>query len=312
MSRHHYIPVFYLKRWAAPDGRIVEFSRPFGTRVRPRRTAPAGTGYVDNLYEARGLPADHRQYFETEFLSPVDNAAADALAILESGRDTWNVRTRSAWSRFILSLLIRAPLEIDAIKANFRNMLLLHQEPTLDERYLAIRRPTDPATLQEFVASQDDLSIEFHALSFFARLHNMVQAGQTLNNMQWYVLPTEDGQRLLTSDAPVEMGGLRQENAVVALPIGPNRLFIAVHVYERYLALANFDRKELVRRVNQQTLERATKYAFGKDDSSLSFVQRHLSKSPRTSMFMRTFDRVVAEQAQQGNANPRELSQITP
>jgi hypothetical protein len=43
-QKHHYIPEFYLKQWAGPDGRLCEFSRPY-KRVLPRMTHPGGTGF---------------------------------------------------------------------------------------------------------------------------------------------------------------------------------------------------------------------------------------------------------------------------
>lgn len=38
-KKHHYILVFYLKRWVTADDRICEFSRPY-LKVVPRRTHP--------------------------------------------------------------------------------------------------------------------------------------------------------------------------------------------------------------------------------------------------------------------------------
>ena len=55
-EKHHYLPVFYLKEWAGPDGRICEYSRPYDV-VKPKRVHPGGTGYVRGLYAIEGLPA---------------------------------------------------------------------------------------------------------------------------------------------------------------------------------------------------------------------------------------------------------------
>jgi hypothetical protein len=53
-DKHHYIPKFYLKRWAAANGRLTEYSRPF-QRVEPRWTHPDGTGYERGLYAINGM-----------------------------------------------------------------------------------------------------------------------------------------------------------------------------------------------------------------------------------------------------------------
>src|SRR5580692_1218431 len=47
-DKHHYIPVFYSKEWAGPDGRLCEYSRPYDV-VKPKRVHPDGTGYVRGL-----------------------------------------------------------------------------------------------------------------------------------------------------------------------------------------------------------------------------------------------------------------------
>jgi Protein of unknown function (DUF4238) len=101
--RHHYIPVFYLKRWTARDGRICEFSRPHDV-VKARMTYPAGTAYEHDLYKIHGLESDAGQVTEQRFLKRVDQLASDALVKLIHGSapDFNDVRAKSAWSRFIL------------------------------------------------------------------------------------------------------------------------------------------------------------------------------------------------------------------
>src|SRR6185369_17409233 len=81
--RHHFLPVFYTKRWAKSDGRVCEFSRPFKRIVKPKRFHPAATGYLDGLYEIKGLRTELADQFERLFLKPVDSMAADVLYLLE-------------------------------------------------------------------------------------------------------------------------------------------------------------------------------------------------------------------------------------
>ena len=102
-GRHHYIPVFYLKQWARDNGRLCEFSKPYD-RVKPRRTHPDGTAYVDGLNTVEGLPPAEAQYLETVFFQIADDTAAQALKILLSPTP-WNLtpKVRSGWSRFIMS-----------------------------------------------------------------------------------------------------------------------------------------------------------------------------------------------------------------
>ena len=116
--RHHYIPGIYLKRWAGPDGRLCEFSRPYGPRVKPRRTAPSGTGYEDWLYGIRGAKPDVANVVEQRFFKVMDDQAArvlDRLEIEGPGGD-WSISERSAWARFLLSLALRAPSDVATLR----------------------------------------------------------------------------------------------------------------------------------------------------------------------------------------------------
>jgi hypothetical protein len=83
-TKHHYIPVFYLKQWAGTDGRICEFSRPH-REVKPRRVHPDGTAYVRGLYTVPGIAPHLAEYIERRFLLKSDSAASDALRFMLSG-----------------------------------------------------------------------------------------------------------------------------------------------------------------------------------------------------------------------------------
>jgi hypothetical protein len=77
-QKHHYLPVFYLKQWAGPDGRLCEFSRPHKV-VKPRRTYPDGTGYERGLYTFEGLSPSVADFLEQQFLLRADDGAYYAL-----------------------------------------------------------------------------------------------------------------------------------------------------------------------------------------------------------------------------------------
>ena len=102
--KHHYLPIFYLKRWAGLDGRACEFSRPF-KEIVPRRAHPAGTGYAIDLYSMQGFPPELAQQIEEKFFRATDSLAADALKRLETNGPggPWKSEMRSAWYRFLIS-----------------------------------------------------------------------------------------------------------------------------------------------------------------------------------------------------------------
>src|SRR5215467_13064135 len=108
-DKHHYVPVFYTKEWVGPDGRICEYSRPYDV-VKPRRVHPDGMGYVRGLYTVPRNETRVAEFIEREFFKITDNGAARVLQMLKSGEQiAWTTDTRSTWSRFIISLMLRNP-----------------------------------------------------------------------------------------------------------------------------------------------------------------------------------------------------------
>ena len=142
-QKHHYLPVFYLRQWSGGDGRLCEFSRPYGV-VKPRMTHPDGTGYVRGLYRIEGLPPDTMNVIETEFLKPTDGLAADALKALVAGAPLAKENMRYSWTRFILSLMLRYPEAIEEMKRQLR--------ANVGRMYAATRQATDPPTFGEYEA----------------------------------------------------------------------------------------------------------------------------------------------------------------
>jgi hypothetical protein len=77
--KHHFVPVCYLKQWAtSADRRLCEHKLIPSHGVKPRRTAPDGTGYEVDLYRIHGLPTEAAQNFERRFMSLVDTDASRA------------------------------------------------------------------------------------------------------------------------------------------------------------------------------------------------------------------------------------------
>jgi hypothetical protein len=65
-TKHHYIPAFYLKRWAASDGKVTEFTKPYLTIVS-KRVMPESTGFQERLYELKGYEPTLAQQVEETF-----------------------------------------------------------------------------------------------------------------------------------------------------------------------------------------------------------------------------------------------------
>src|SRR6478736_4692253 len=104
--KHHYIPKFYLKKWARPDGRVLCYKRiPTGAVVADWVT-PKSTAYEIDLYTLEHLPEDIRQAIEKYVTADVDNRAAMAMQkmIAAKSTETLTAEDRLGWAQFIVSL----------------------------------------------------------------------------------------------------------------------------------------------------------------------------------------------------------------
>ena len=70
-DKHHFAPRCYIKRWAGPDRRLVEFKRRHG-KVEGRWTAPKGTGYRPGLYTIPDAADGRKNLVESRYLHRVD------------------------------------------------------------------------------------------------------------------------------------------------------------------------------------------------------------------------------------------------
>jgi hypothetical protein len=107
------MPVFYLKRWCSDDRKLCEYSRPY-KKIYSQRVFPVQTGFLDRLYEKKGVPKAIAQQVEDKFMKPVDTLAADALNLIETEDE--RIRTdpkyRSAWSLFLITPMTRMPEDL--------------------------------------------------------------------------------------------------------------------------------------------------------------------------------------------------------
>ena len=111
---HHYVPQFYLRQWAGADGGVWRYRREPSGLITERAVAPKGTAFEPDLYAVVDAgefrPPHDPHIIETDFLSPIDNAAAPILKKLnESSPSPLDDAERTAWALFMNSLNERSP-----------------------------------------------------------------------------------------------------------------------------------------------------------------------------------------------------------
>jgi hypothetical protein len=282
-QKHHYLPVFYLKRWAGRQGRLCEYSRPRDV-VRPRMTHPSGTGYERDLYTIEGLPPETSQVLERRFMKAVDQRASDTVERLLDGSNLsiLTIDQRSAWSRFIMSLFQRTPEKISWI-ARIVAQLYNERLSEVEADYEAFREPSDPPTFVEFKARIHPNSREMAKAEVLQAITDLPNVGRAINEMLWGVATLYDLRpRFLTSDRPVVMtNGLGFPMSHIMMPISPRSLFIATHTSLKltYLRQA-LHQGTLLDHVNHTVAAQAQKFVYFCDDSQLTFVEARLGRYP--------------------------------
>lgn len=303
-TKHHYIPVFYLKRWAGSDGRLCQYMNPIPGKIAAVRRAPSATGFLHRVYEMRGFRPELAQQVETMFFQPVDSEANDALVLMEKygNRAAWTEPLRSAWTRFILSLLVRLPEDV----ALFRQLyfdLFYKSDPTIEAEYQARRKQGEPETYLDFSAAMPLSVIEQHMFEMYFDLIDNANVGSHINKMTWRVFNfPEHCHPLLTSDRPViRTNGLERPGTHIALPIGPRRLFVASIDPDVINELLSRKPSILAREVNKLTVESAARYVYGVDDQQLRFVSNRFGKTPVPRVMV---DVIARQRAREDRSSP--------
>lgn len=282
-TKHHYIPAFYLKRWAAGDGRVTEFSRPY-REIVVKPIMPDRTGYQERLYELKGYEPELAQQVEEMFFKPVDTWASNSLYLLEryGHRAPWDSHSRSSWTRFMLSLLVRCPEDIEMFREWWHEDWT-RTDAEAEANYQKSKGPGDPDTFSEYLAGRPITEIERHQFQIFYSLVDHAGVGGKINEMHWRVLQSPaDAPLYLTSDRPIiRTNGLSQKGGHIALPIGPKLLFIASHDAELLEGIRKADQVALVKECNRQVVEGASRFVYGFDDRQLRFIKNRFGKSPQ-------------------------------
>lgn len=276
--KHHYIPIFYLKQWVRDGGRLCEFSKPYD-RVKPKRKHPDGTAYVRGLNTVEGLPPSETRFLEEVFFQIADDGASRVLNILLDP-PPWRLtsKERSAWSRFIMSLMVRNPESLDKYKrvaaAIFKQTL-----SNIEVLYSKERLPTDPPTYAEYTELHGSNPAGRTIVRVVQHLADNAELGRRLNSMRWTVLSDPKPKfELLTSDRPMLLtNGIGPPRGELLMPISPFHLFVATNNIETELKIrAIWKSRNGVAAVNDRVASQARKYVYGTDDKQLAFVSRRL------------------------------------
>lgn len=213
--------------------------------------------------------------------------AAEALALLQAGlpEQEWTSGRRSAWSRFLLTQMLRAPEDIAQLKSSVKEDWS-KVVPEIAEIYAARRTADMAPTIADYLRGQSQAETDEWALEIARVLMNHPRIGQMLNDMHWRVFDIPDSAPLLvTSDRPVWTTiTLTESGAFLSMPIGPRKLFFATPDPRTLVRLVASQTDERIAARNLLSIQLAVKNAYGVDDSLLAVAQEHLATKRHSSL----------------------------
>ncbi|MGD1017372.1 MAG: DUF4238 domain-containing protein [Roseiarcus sp.] len=287
--RNHYIPEFYLRRWAGQDGRVCQFARPSKAAVRGAlapvkalRRHPSQTGFEVDLYALNSIAVEGRAYLEEKFFKLVDQEAADALTSIETNTIAdLSSNNRSGWARFIISLIHRHPEKIEALRGYALAKALEAAHET--EAGRAVREKyKNSEKADETVARLVHQAADINLANSLAAIIDSENVGNHLIQMRWSVLTvTEPTLTFLTSDRPVVMSdGVNKPDSYIIVAIGPSKAFFACNSLEMERYVHRIPWEQIMQFANDIVVRQACNFVYGFDDSQLQFVESRLGKQP--------------------------------
>ena len=281
-KKHHYVPEFYLKRWAGEDRKVSDFRR-FDGRLVHRRRFPSETGFEIELYSIRThTDPQRRQIIEKGLMSRVDNGASRALEYMEeTGNPPGDSEHRNAWTRYLLSLIYRSPMQVERL----RQKIAANRDEVLDNvahRYADLRGETDPDTFEEYLAKDDGRIEEESLLPLMRNVINSEKVGTALIRMTWGIMQFKLlTHGFLTCDIPIMLSdGLGHRDSFVMLPISPSAVFIAAARKQVIDSFASQNATVLERALNIAIVQQARQVVISRDEAQRRFIDNRFLRSP--------------------------------
>ena len=284
---HHYCPCFYTKQWTNINGKLVHYTI-VNDKVFFRYVAPRGTGYETDLYAKKNTPEHDKHTIETGCYKNIDNDAAKVFQkIIKHGLSKLTEIEKTAWCRFIVSMMTRHPSILRNAKAMEEDVIDRQAKlfPTDQQAYYQIRYKN------EIEYWKNNAAVETLAnMSTFQSKYALgicERYAETLLKLTWWI---EDFSKtsfaLLTSDYPVAISPLNQParkfskptemllsgDYLLSLPLTPQLCFYAATTKIKILSNSN----QVIKSQNNLTVLKARNFVYACDTSQDSFIKKRL------------------------------------
>jgi hypothetical protein len=262
---NHYVSRLYLKRFAAPDGRVFTY-RILAAHERVRLwkpTAIKGIAYHEYLYTrtVAGVQSDEiEKWLSTEFETPAEEPLMKATSGMHMSQSDWrnlirfvaaqDVRTPTRlsedlqrWNKDLPSLLDKTLHDaVGRLESAKRSGQTVTTAKFPNSEYIPIRVSTAIEPGQKFGTVKSEVIVG-RGLWFFSIRHALTKTMDILLDQKWTILSAPDGLSWFTSDDPVIRlnycngkydfgGGWGRRGAEIFLPLD-SRCLLYTQIGER-------------------------------------------------------------------------------
>jgi hypothetical protein len=257
-KKHHYLPEFYLKRWAR-NGVVIRYTRLDNEdqRLLCEPKTPAQVAREPYLYSLPDMDDPREiQSVELNLFQKIDAGAALALEKFEQQK-MLSRQDHIVLCKFVISLLYRTPKRLEAMK-----------------RELAKHKEGAPYTGLTGQAFDDKLKATTN------RLLAMLVEGETglsiVSKFNAYRIVIRGASKtLVTSDRPLTVSRqLVANDAFMLLPYAPDRLLILTHHKAIADSFATQNPNNLVSGINQAVVEQSENIVVAADRQASKMIER--------------------------------------
>lgn len=276
--KHHFVPVFYLSKWADQDGYVTATRRASDGGLVTHRVKPKETAFEKNLYALEKVAPEHRQVIEKNFFAnEIDDRAAPLHARLLAGEiGRFSQSDRDAWTHFIMAQRLRVPEIVKDLRGSASAQLRTLLDG--DQKEFLKLRGNNALSFSEWTENQFVGLIDNFGMTMLPKIVTDPEFTRDISALHWWVEDVASANvTLLTSDRPLWMSaGLAHPNCLLALPLSPTAMFFASRNPDMSVALRHNGPNKLVRRCNESIASQHARFVYGA--AEMQFLARRMPK----------------------------------
>ena len=278
--KHHYVPEFLIKQWADANGQVAPYMRTVTKHPqREQKSSPKAFCYkIDLLRTDYDCPA-YSQRLESEWLSQIDSAAAIIhRTLIRDSNASLSFDEKCNWMRFIISLLIRQPSLIFQARneTSIKYQAKFNEDQELTD---ILKKQKITQTPAEYIKNDYPYAFENMAVKRLAKMCDDPKQMQKIMRMNWFYSDFSDVSfGLVLGDRPlIKNLGSSTVPALLALPLSPTRIWFAAHNQHTVENIKTDARRDIVMRINRESVNQATKWVFDKEGYNSRLIRKSWS-----------------------------------